>query len=360
MNSITIGMDLGDKNNLIFVLDDAGNVLKTSVITNNKKSIVKFFTHYAGATVAIEAGTHSPWISRVLEQLGCEVLVGNPRKLRMIWGSNNKNDMRDAEMLARIARFDRHLLHPIKHRGEQTQADLCLIKARDMLVQNRTSLVNHVRGAVKSIGMRIPKCSAECFHKKAPDHIPGILKEALLPVVEMIENLTRRIKDYTRQAERINEEKYPETRCLLQVKGVGTITALAYVLTLEERARFEKSRDVGPFIGLTPKQDQSGTIDKQLRITKAGNQYLRRLLVGCAHYILGPFGEDCDLRRFGLRLTARGGKNAKRRAVVAVARKLAVLLHRLWVTGEVYEPFYKSRVKRLTSEIQEGLCRVAC
>lgn len=217
-----------------------------------------------------------------------------------------------------------------------------MIKARDMPVQGRARLVNHIRGSVKSLGIRIPTCSSGSFHKRALEDIPGLLVRALSPIIERIEELTKEIKQYDRQIEQISKERYPETGCLRQISGVGPIMALAFVLTLEEPDRFCKSRHVGAFPGLTPKRDQSGETDKQLQITKAGNRYLRQLLVGCAHYILGPFGPDCELKRFGLRISERGGKNAKRRAVVALARKLAVLLHRLWITGEVYDPFYGS------------------
>ncbi len=123
------------------------------------------------------------------------------------------------------------------------------------------------------------------------------------------------------------------------------MTALSFVLVLEDSGRIENSRSVGPFLGLTPKRDQSGQTDKQLRITKAGNAYLRRLLVQCAQYILGEFGPDCDLRRFGLKLAERGGKNAKRRAVVAVARKLAVVMHHLWKVGGDYDPLHQRNRK---------------
>ena len=138
---------------------------------------------------------------------------------------------------------------------------------------------------------------------------------------------------------------YPETLTLREITGVGPVTALAYVLTLEDPTRFNKSRDVGPYLGLTPKRDQSGKTDKALSISKAGNTYLRRLLVGSAHYILGPFGPDCDLRRYGTRIASRGGKAAKRKAVVAVARKLAVLMHQLWKNKATYDPFYKNCLK---------------
>jgi transposase len=236
-------------------------------------------------------------------------------------------------MLARIARFDPELLYPISHRSKQAQTDLELLKARDMLVKTRTSLINHVRGAVKSFGERLPKCSAESFHKQCRDFLPENLKTVLQVIIETIEHITDRIKEFGRKIEKISREVYPETELLKAIGGVGPLTALAYVLVLEEPGRFGKGRQVGKFLGLTPRRDQSGETDKQLRITKAGNRFLRRLLVGAAQYILGPFGPDCHLRRFGLRLAERGGKSAKKRAVVAVARKLAVLMHRLWCNG---------------------------
>ena len=347
MQKITIGMDLGDKNHVVCVFDNAGNVIKDKEIENTKESVRSFFGHYAGATVAMEAGTHSPWLSRQLTALGCEVLVGNPRKLRAIWDSDDKTDICDAEMLGRIARFDPRLLSAITHRGKQAQVDLELLQARNILVKCRTQLINHARGSVKSLGERLPSCGPETFHKKVADSIPDYLEEPLAPIVATIERLTKQIKIYDRTIETVSQECYPETELLRQIKGVGPLTALAFVLIVEDPSRFSKSRQVGKFVGLVPRRDQSGEMDKQLRITKAGNPFLRRLLVGAAQYILGPFGEDCNLRRFGLRLAARGGKNAKKRAVVAVARKLSVLLHRLWMNGEMYMPLYKPQIRIL-------------
>lgn len=340
MGNVTIGMDLGDKNHAVCVFDH-NEIVHQGSIRNTKDELVKFFSQYQGATIALEAGTHSPWISRLLEDLGCHALVGNPRKLRVIWDSNNKYDGRDAEMLARIARFDPHLLYPITHRGEQTQCDLELLQARDILVKARTSLINHVRGSVKAFGERLPKCSAHCFHYKVVEDVPDILKPILLPMLEMIERLTDQIQSYDKIIKELCKTAYPETELLMGIKGVGTLTALAYILVLEDPSRFDKSRQVGSFLGLTPRRDQSGETDKQLRITKAGNPFLRRLLVSAAQYILGHFGEDCNLKVFGTRISDRGGKNAKKRAVVAVARKLGVLMHHLWASGEVYDPWYK-------------------
>lgn len=350
MHNVTIGMDLGDKNNAICILDSLGKVIDQTTVANTNDDLKEFFSKFKEATVALEAGTHSPWISRLLVAMGCNVLVGNPRKLRVIWDSNNKDDTRDAEMLARIARFDPDLLYPITHRGKAAQIDLELLQARDILVKNRSSLVNHVRSSVKSLGYRLPSCSTESFHRQIVDDLPEEIHETLEPVVQIIGQISTQIKEFDKQIEQICAEQYPETELLRGIKGVGPLTSLAFILTLEDPTRFDKSRQVGCFLGLTPRRDQSGETDKQLRITKAGNPYLRRLLVGSAQYILGPFGEDCNLRKFGLRLAARGGKNAKRRAVVAVARKLAVLMHRLWQHGLIYDPFYNP---------QQGLAKAA-
>jgi transposase len=293
----------------------------------------------------LETGTHSPWISQLLHARGFRVLVGNARKLRLIWDSTNKTDERDAEMLARIARFDPQLLSPIRHRSRSAHMDLAVLKGRDALVRCRSSLINFVRGTCKTAGTRLPKCSAEAFAKKVIEHIPKDLLAACVPCINTILELTHKIRQLDSQIEALCEESYTEAMGLREIKGVGPVTALAYVLTLEEPHRFSKSRDVGPYLGLIPKRDQSGGTDKPLSITKAGNTYLRRLLVGSAHYILGPFGPECELRRYGMRIASRGGKISKRKATVAVARKLAVMMHNIWKNKTVYDPFYQSYLK---------------
>ena len=337
----TIGMDLGDKKHQICILDAEGEILEEASIVNTQVGLKKFFKGREPAIVAMEVGTHSPWISRALSEWGHEPLIGNAHKLRAIWDSPNKNDQRDAELLARIGRFDAKLLHPITHRGADAQIDLAVVKARDILVKTRTKLMSHARSVVKSLGHRLPKCSPECFHTRALDGLPNELYPALNGILEVIGQVNQQIKSYDAQIQSLCEKDYPETKRLRQVIGVGPVTALSYVLTLEDPTRFKKSRQVGPFLGLTRKIDQSGANDKALPISKAGDEYLRRLLVGAAHYILGPFGPPCRLREHGERIAAGGGKSAKKRAVVAVARKLAVLLHHLWKTGEAYDPMCK-------------------
>jgi transposase len=336
----TAGLDLGDRYSYLCLIDtQSGEVIEEGRLRTSPEAFRRrFSSEQRPLRIAIEAGTHSPWASRVLEECGHEVLVANARKLRFIYANKRKTDEVDAENLARLARVNPKLLYPLKHRGEESQAHMALIRSRQALVDCRTQLVNHVRGAVKSFGSRLPKCPARSFHKRAPEHIPEALMPALGAILEQIGSLTERIREYDRKLEAVSEEHYPETGLLRQVEGIGPLTALTFVLTLEDPYRFAKSRSVGAYLGLVPATDRSGESDPQKRISKEGDEMLRRLLVSSAHYILGPFGSDSDLRRHGEKIASRGGKNAKKRAAVAVARKLSVLLHRLWVTAEVYDP----------------------
>lgn len=343
-STIFIGIDLGDKFSVIVVLDQDGELIEESRIPTTQNAFTRKFASFSPSRIAVEVGAHSRWVSQVLKDLGHEVIVADARKLRLIYENPRKDDKVDAEYLARLARLDPKLLSPVFHRSQEAQAHLTVIRSRDVLVRARTMLINHVRGTVKSTGTRLPSCSTTSFHKQVPEFIPQDLFPALTPILDHIATLTQQIFAYDYQIEKLCRDYYPETKSLQKVSGVGSLTALAYVLTLEDPNRFRKSREVGPCLGMVPKLDQSGEQNPQLHITKTGNSYLRRLLVHSAHYILGPFGEDSDLRRWGLKIAEKGGKNAKKRAVVALARKLAVLLHRLWVTGEIYEPFYVSGI----------------
>ncbi len=335
---LTVGLDLGDKYSYVFAIDEGGDPVENKRIRTTRTTIERYFRGLEPARIALEVSTHSPWVSRLLSGLGHQVLVANARKLRAIYENEMKSDRVDAEMLARIARLDPQLLSPIQHRGKVFQADLAVIRSRDALVRSRTQLVNRVRSTVKAWGVRLPSCSTPSFHRQSLKWIPTELRPALEPVVQMIGELTAQIRTFDRDLESMAEKRYPETTLLRQVPGVGSLTSLGYVLTIEDPLRFKKSRTAAAYLGLTPRRDQSGDHDPQLRITKTGDRDLRRLLVQAAHYLLGPFAPDTTLRRWGLAIAERGGKQAKRRAVVAVARKLAVLLHRLWVTAEVYDP----------------------
>lgn len=334
----TIGLDLSDKTGLYVVLDAAGEVVKEGTVTLTSVGVRKIFVARQPCRIAIEVGTHSPWLSRELAALGYEVIVANARQVGLIARSGKKTDREDAKTLARMARFDPALLKPIRHRGEQAQADLAMLRARKAVLEARTRLVLSARGLVKAVGGRLPKCGADYFAVKARDHLPQSLRPALEPMLEAIQALTEQVRAMTRDLKKLAQERYPETALLSQVHGVGLICSLTYVLTLEEPTRFKRSRDAGAYLGLVPRQHESGDQKPQLHITKTGDVYLRSVLVQSAQHILGPFGRDSDLRRWGLGLAGTGSKARKNKAVIAVARKLSVLLHRLWVTGEVYEP----------------------
>jgi transposase len=337
---MTIGIDLGDVWSHYCTLNEDGEVVDRGRFRTSPKAIEKWFTDLPPARVAMEAGTHSIWISEQLQELGHEVIVANVRELRAISHSDRKSDQVDAEKLARYARLDPEILRPIAHRTVEQQEALTLIRARDLMVRLRTAAVNAVRGLTKSCGHRMPASSTRCFAKRSVAVMPPGLAQALGPVLEQIAEMTLKIKQYDRQIQELGQTKYLETQALVKVPGVGHLTALAFVLTLGSKERFEQSRDVGCYLGLRPRRSQSGDRDPQLGITKAGNVYLRSLLIECAGHILRPQGKDSSLRQCGLHLASRGGKQARNKAVVAVARKLAVLLHRIWITQEPYVPFY--------------------
>ena len=338
LSTMTIGMDLGDKYSQLCVMDNASRTsLEESRVPTTKAAIARYFAVKEPSRVIMEVGTHSGWISRKLTELGHQVFVADPRRVRALASGQDKDDALDAEFLARLGCADVKLLKPIQHRSEQTQAALAMLRARDKLVQARAKLINCVRGLVKTSGARLPTCSSERFHK-LEDQLPPTLSGALQPLMVSIATMTQQVRHYDRRIEQIAETDHPQTCTLRQVAGIGPVTSLGYVLVIEDPSRFSNRRAVGAYLGLCPRRYHSGESEPELRISKRGDNLVRRLLVTSAHYILGAFGPDCDLRRWGLAYASRGGKNAKKRAVVAVARKLAVLLHSLWTTGQTYEP----------------------
>jgi transposase len=344
---LTIGLDLGDRSSWYCVLDEAGSVLLEQRLSTTPKAMKEVFGTMPRCRIALETGMHSPWVSRVLSGCEHEVIVAHARNVRLIGESRKKDDRLDAQTLARLARIDPKLLCPVKHRSAKAQADLTVIRARAGLVRARTALVNTARGLAKSYGERLRGCNVRNMNPEKAEGLSPELQRALEPLLAGIEALSERILECNERIEQLAEQSYPQVARLKQVKGVGTLIALTYLLTLEDAHRFRKSRDVGSYLGLQPGRRNSGQSEPQLHISKEGDPYLRTLLVQGAHHILGPFGGDSDLRRWGLKLAERGGKNGKKRAVIATARKLAVLLHRLWVSGEAYEALRNSQQRAM-------------
>ncbi len=338
----TIGIDLGDRNSSYCILGEEGEVVKQDKAPTTKSGFARVFGCRGRCRIALEVGTHSRWVCRLLRSFGHEVYVANARQLRLIAESKSKDDRTDALQLARLARADPKLLSPIEHRSPEAQADLALIHARAQLVNNRTRLINHLRGKVKSCGERLRPCDADQFGPALAGSVPAELQAAAEPMLTAIADTTKQIKEYDLRIE-VAAQRYPPVKLLTAVAGVGTLTALTFLLTLADPQRFARSRDAGCYVGLRPGRRQSGRSNPELRITKEGDGYLRTLLVQAAHTILSRRAPDSDLQRWGRGLSGGNGKPVKKRAVIAVARKLAVLLHRLWVSGEGYDPLYQAR-----------------
>jgi transposase len=342
-----VGLDLGDRHSHYWILTSSGEVMEEGRIQTTAASLEKHFGSEARMRIALEAGTHSPWVSRLLKRYGHQVIVANPRKIPTLTKSESKNDRNDARQLARMAAFDPELLHPIEHRSTERQQDLNLIHTRSVLVRARTMLINSARGLVKSAGQRLPACSSEVFPEKAPAAVPPALKAACTPLLEQVTLMNQSIAAMDKQIDQL-DKKYPEITILRTVPGVGPVVSACYVLTLDSPQAMETNRQAGAYLGLRPRQQKSGDSDPQCKITRMGNTYLRSLLVQSAQHILGRSRPDSELRRWGLKLAASGGKRGKKRAVVAVARKLAVLLLSMWRNHKKFEPFPQS-VAQLTT-----------
>jgi len=345
--SLVLGLDIGDRTSAYCLMTGTRHVLSRGTIATERAKMKPFFQSLKHCRVVLEASTHSNWIATLAREVGHETVVANPRRMKALTTNNKKTDKVDAFLLARFGVSEVDLLHPIEHRSLDAQVALSLMHSRDELVCARTQLVLHMRGIVKVVGERLPKCGTDIFVTKVIWDIPKELRPALIPVLRTIQTMTRQIGKLDGRIARLSATKYPQTKLLRKVNGIGPINALAMVLTIGDPKRFESSREVGSYFGLVPRKRQSGDSDPELGITKEGSRFARRLAVNAAHYVLGAFGEECDLRRFGLRIIERNGgsKLGKKKAVVAVARKLAVLCHRLLLTGEVYDPFHCARAR---------------
>lgn len=339
----TIGLDLGSTSSQCAVYGANSERIEERKLSTTRDAVTNLLKRYPGARLVIEASTPARWIHNLATELGHEVIVANPRNIPIITASTRKCDRNDARLLAELGQIKPELLSPVRLRADHYQLVRTLLFARAQLVKQRSALVTFVRSEVKETGGRcLPSCSTVCFAKKSRALIPAILAPSINPMLDLLDVLSSSIDQYDKQIEQLSTEKYPETQLVRQVHGVGPLIALAYVATIGGPERFAKSRAVGAYFGLVPRISQSGKSNPELSITKTGDRYMRTLLVSAATRILGPHGEDSDLKRYGERIIAQGGKRAKSRARIAVARKLAVLLHRLLATAEVYEPLRNS------------------
>jgi transposase len=334
------GVDIGDKRSYVRLVGLDGELLEEIKIPTRPAAIEKYFRSWPRLRVVLETGGHTNWIRRLIAELGHEVFVADARQLQLISQSYAKNDRNDAYWLAELGRTNTDLLAPVEPRGQQVEQHRSWLQGRETLVGARTKLINSLRGIAKSHGIRFGPCGMTKWAAAVEEQCPAVLQTILKPMARIIAALTQEINELDRRLEKLGKEQYRVTQLLRTVDGVGPLTSLAFVLELNnDVGRVKRSRQMGAVVGCRPKQRDSGESSPELGITKAGNPMLRRLLVQCSQRILGPFGVDSDLRRWGLQLAARGKKRAKRRAVVAAARKLAVLLHAMWRKNEAWKPF---------------------
>ena len=332
-NYTTIGMDVSDRKIQVCVMAKSGvnpKIVKETTIPTTKEGLQKFLsTQDKNSPVVFETGTHCRWMNDVAESMGFKVYVANPCRLRMITESKTKNDINDARMLARIALSDPGLLHPVKLRDAEHQKMLNLHEMRNLLVKQRTATIVQMRAIAKSMGFRIPKTSTNYFHKLDRSSWPKDFSDIAWPMLKNLEQLDITIKTYEKLIKELAGTPTFKAQVdrLREIHYVGLYVATGFVaVTGGDMDRFEKPRDIGPWLGLSPKQDQSGDIDKQCHITKAGSPLMRRLLVECAQMILRDGAIETNLKMKGMRICARGAKIAKRKAITAVARSLAVLM----------------------------------
>lgn len=340
----TIGLDLGDTKSTYCVMDAEGRIISESSIVTSRDALTSKFGAMKRARIVLEACGQSNWIAKLLESFGHEVVVANPRQLHLISKSVKKTDRNDARLLARIGRVDLALLQPTHRRGELSIETRTVLNSRRKLVESRTCLINSVRSAAKGVGQKLPSCNSDDFVACASSGLQPKLRALLQPTIDALVVLQQQIERYDEEIAQRCDKSLPQTELLRSIYGVGPQLALGYVAAIDDPSRFARSRDVGPYFGITPRRDQSGDSDPKLRISKHGDGSVRSLLVCAATHIMRTHAPDSDLKRFGEKVQGPSPTpRARARARIAVARKLAVLMHRLLKTGEVYEPLHAAQ-----------------
>ena len=330
----TIGVDVSDRTSKICVMTKEQNgerkMLVETTCATTRAGFTECFTKFNRQwPVVFETGTHCRWMDKHFKELGFKTIIANPFKVPSITKSNTKNDRNDARELARLAIADVTMLHPIKLRDEPYQQMLRLHHSRNMLIAQRTQTTNQIRGFAKSIGYRIESCSTEKFHTLNKSDWPKELEAVAWPLMDTLELINLKIKAYDAMIKDLAEE--PEFKEMVErvrvVYGVGLVGSTVFIAAIGgDPTRFDRARDVGPYLGLTPRQDQSGDTDKQLHMTKSGLEIVRTALIECACVVMQDNAKETDLKLKGLRISMNGGRIARKRAKGAVARSLAVTM----------------------------------
>lgn len=350
-----IGIDVSDRKSCVCVMtkkNGGTKILRELTIPTTREGLASFLaTQDKASTVTFETGTHCRWMHAVCVGAGFKTYVANATRLKLVTQSVTKNDTNDARMLAQMTLADVTLLRPVKLRNDEYQKMLHLHKLRNQLINSRTRWINELRCMAKTMGYRLPECSTCYFHRQETASWPQELLENTWPLLKALEQINITIKTYEKKIRELAETPAfkPHVDRLREINYVGLFVATGFVATIGgDVDKFNKPRDVGPWLGLTPRQHQSGEVDRQCHMTKAGSPFMRRLLVESAQMILRERSVDTDLKLKGIRISLRGGKIAKRKAVTAIARSLATTMVALLKKPDVpYVPLSEYAQKEL-------------
>jgi len=327
-------LDVSKEETAFCVKDAAGKVLARGKVSTEPAALFEMLREHClcPERIVLETGTMSGWLARGLGELGLPVEVIDARQAHAVMKlQHNKTDAGDAELLAEIARTG--FCRAVAVKSEAAQAARVLLKARAHLVRQRCATENAIRGLLGSLGIRFPKGTGKLgVRVRAALEDRPELRTTIEPLLSSVATLKREIARLE-QAVMARAKAVPACRLLMSVPSVGPVTALAYVATIDDPERFAKSRAVGAYLGLTTRRYQSGEMDYSGRISKHGDAMLRSLLYAAANSLLTVVRKAHPLKDWARRIRRRRGH---KKACVALARKLAVILHRMLITGEPF------------------------
>lgn len=331
-----VGLDVSLKLTSICIVDRTGKVEREGVVTSDPEAIATFIKLHASHVVRIglETGATSTWLWTELNKIGLPVICIDARHAKAVLKMQiNKSDRNDAAGIARIMQCGWYKEVSVK--GLDSHATKALLVSRALLVKIKRDIENQIRGLLKNLGLVIGRAKANVFAARAAQLAQdrSELSAAVDPLLKAREAVEQQIADLDRKVLRLARNN-AQVRRFMTAPGVGPVTALCFLATIDDPARFKRSRSVGAYAGLTTRRYASGEIDWTGRISKCGDKMLRSYLYEAANVLLTRVAKWSALKAWGIRLAKRSGL---RKAKVAVARKLAVILHRMWIDGTEFK-----------------------
>ena len=333
--SAYVALDVSLQSTSVHVVDEQGRCLWRGKCPTDVAALASTIRQHAPEVelVGLETGQLSTWLCHGLAGIGLPVVCMNARQAKAALSCRiNKTDANDAEGLAQLLRTG--FFRPVRVKSQGTMLVRTLLSARRQLVRTELDLANQIRGLLKTFGLFLPRGGGRLFEAAVRERLAGHnpLAMTIMPLLQIWRAIRTQVLGLDRLAYAV-AKRDPNCRRLMTAPGVGTITALAYVAAVERPEEFQSGRAVSAWVGLTPTRYQSGQIDIAGRISRQGDTHLRTYLYEAANTVLTRSRADTAIKRWGLALKARVGH---KRAVVAVARKLAVVLHVMWAKAQPF------------------------